>query len=401
LRLRLARALVCGTFAAFFEPTTKTKRMNSPTLPTRLALRGVLAAWLAATALAHETGTPHGHETLPAATPLPFRVEAKTPIKGARVSDPGVPTSGQGAWTFVAASGLVPVPEAARPHLKGAHGTLVVDAERDVVYWGLENVGWIAFRDGLTRSEVVQGDPRLARGNLHGADLLPRRGRLPLVVAADNVEGHVYLSDTTFREVRQLGVPPGGPYADGKGYAPTDAAFISASEIWVTDGYGRAYFMPAGTDPLAFRGAYYGGKAASQTPHGITFDPRDKSLLIAARPEARLQRWSPKREAWLAAYGLPPGSTVCDVDLWGDYALAPCLDGPNNSPGPIYVINLRKRAIVSTLKPKEELGYAEAQHIHDACWYVRGKGAQRELYVVFTAWNPGGIGALKLVRRER
>lgn len=375
--------------------------MDLPNNPARLARRAAFALLIVLAVRGHDTGSPHAHEALPPAQPLPFRVETKTPIKGVKVSGNDLKTTGQGAWTFVAAPDLMPVPAAARPFLKGAHGTLVVDAERDVVYWGLENVGWIAFRDGLTRAELVQGDPRLARGNLHGADLLPRRGRLPLVVAADNVEGHVYLSDTAFREVRQLDAPPGGPYADGKGYAPTDAAFTRAGVIWITDGYGRAYFMPAQTDPLAFTGAYYGGKAASQTPHGITFDPRDESLLVAARPEARLQRWSPAREAWKAVYGLPTGSTVCDVDLWGDYALAPCLDGPNNSPGPIYVIHLKKRAIVSTLKPKEELGYAEARHIHDACWYVRGKGARRELYVLFTSWNPGGLGALKLVRTAR
>ena len=54
-------------------------------------------------------------------------------------------------------------------------------------------------------------------------------------------------------------------------------------------------------------------------------------------------------------------------------------------------------AIVSTIKPKEDLGYSDAQHIHDAAWYVTGKGGKQEVYIVFTNWNPGGIGALKLV----
>ncbi len=372
--------------------------MHSTCLPWRRWLPGGLGLLLGFSGLGHETGHPHEPASLPPARPLPFRVETRTPVRGALPPAAGLPTSGQGAWQFVAVPDLVPVPEPAKLHLKGAHGTLVVDAERDVVYWGLENVGWIAFHDGLTRAEVVAGDPRLSRGNLHGADLLPRRGQPPLVVAADNVESHVYLSDTSFQNVHQLGVPPGGPYADGKGYAPTDAAFTRAGEVWVTDGYGRAYFMPARTEPLGFLGAYHGGKEVSQTPHGITFDRSDRSLWVSARPEARLQRWAPAREAWKEVLGLPAGSTVCDVDLWGDYALAPCLNGPGNSPGPIYVINLKRRAIVSTLKPKEELGYAGAQHIHDACWYIRGKGRKRELYVVFTSWNPGGIGALKLVR---
>jgi len=77
--------------------------------------------------------------------------------------------------------------------------------------------------------------------------------------------------------------------------------------------------------------------------------------------------------------------------------LAACLDGPNKTPGPLYIINLKMRAIVSTIKPKEELGYEDAQHLHDAAWYVTGKGKDQEVYILFTNWNPGGIGALRLV----
>jgi hypothetical protein len=363
----------------------------------RLLTAGLPLAALAAAALGHDAGHDHAHHSPAIAEALPFRVEAKTPVKGAKTPAGSVKTSGQGAWTFAAALDRVPVPEAAKPSLKGAHGTLIVDAERDTVFWGLENVGWIAFRDRLTQSEILAGDPVLAKGNLHGADLLPRKGQLPLVVAADNVEGHVYLSDTRFTAVEQVGIPKGGPYTDGKGFAPTDAAFTRTGEIYATDGYGKAYFMPLTAAPLAYTGAFYGGKAASQTPHGVTYDAKDQSLLVSARPEGQIKRWSLAKEEWLAIHGLPAGSTVCDVDLLGDYALAPCLNGPNNSPGPIYIINLKTKAIVSTIKPKEELGYTDAQHIHDACWYVSGKGGKRELYVLFTNWNPGGVGAVKLV----
>jgi hypothetical protein len=60
-------------------------------------------------------------------------------------------------------------------------------------------------------------------------------------------------------------------------------------------------------------------------------------------------------------------------------------------------VNLRKKAIVATLRPKDDLGLAGAQSIHGACWYFTGKGKAREVYIVYTPWNPGGIGALKLV----
>jgi hypothetical protein len=97
---------------------------------------------------------------------------------------------------------------------------------------------------------------------------------------------------------------------------------------------------------------------------------------------------------------VPAGSTVCDVDIWGNYVLAACLDGPKGTPGPLYVIDSKRKVVVSTIKPKEELGYAFAQHMHDACWYVTGKGDKREVYILFTSWNPGGVGALKLVNAE-
>jgi hypothetical protein len=28
---------------------------------------------------------------------------------------------------------------------------------------------------------------------------------------------------------------------------------------------------------------------------------------------------------------------------------------------------------------------------------VTGKGSKREVYILYTNWNPGGVGALKLV----
>lgn len=351
---------------------------------------------------AHDDAAPHSHvqadEAPLAAVPLPIAVETSGPVPAPTLLTGTPPrTTGQGFWRFAAAPDLLPVPEPARPHVKGAHGTLVVDPDRDIVYWGLEQVGWIAFSQRLTQSAIIPGDPALSRGNLHGADLLRRPGQLPLVVATDNVEGHVYLSDTRFAQVTTLGLPEGGPYADGRGFAPTDAAFTRPGEVYVTDGYGKAYFMPATTEPLAYTGTFLGGKTISQTPHGITHDRGDDSLLVSARPEAQVRRWSRPSQKWLEVHGLPPGSTVCDVDLWDDYALAPCLNGPDNTPGPIYILNLKRPAIVSILRPKEDLGYRDAQHIHDACWYIRGDGADREVYVLFTNWNPGGVGALKLV----
>jgi hypothetical protein len=351
-------------------------------------------------ARAHDAagGKDHHHEATQA-TALPFVVEKKGPVSAPKAIQlaPGQKTSGSGFWKFIAQPDLTPVPEGAKPRLKGAHGTIVVDYATDTVYWGLEKVGWIGFSNKLKSSWIVAGDAAISAGNLHGADILPRKGKPALIAAADNTSGQIFLTDTSFKNANILRIPDAQPYADKKGFAPTDVAFQNASTLWVTDGYGKAWFMPADVDPLKYQGKYYGGKAFSGTPHGITYDPRDKSMLVSARPEGQVKRFDIQHEHVHDIEGLPKGSTVCDVDVWGDYALAPCLDGPDRSNGPIYIINLKKRAVVATIKPKDDLGYAEALHIHDAAWYVTGKGRNREVYILFTNWNPGGVGALKLV----
>lgn len=337
--------------------------------------------------------------TNPPAKPMEHVPASTGPVVSPPTASPDAALSGQGYWRFEAADpALMPVPAEARPAVKGAHGTLIVDQENDRVFWGLENVGWIEFREGLTRSRVITGDPAFAKGNLHGADLLPRADQPPLVAVADNVEGEVYLSDTSFRQANVLPWPSEGPYQARNQYHPTDVAFVGEDHVVVTDGYGKAHFMAATTEPLAFEGVFLGGKSHSKTPHGITLDPADGSWVISARPEGLLKRWSSDQGDWLEVLGLPAGSTVCDVDLWGTLALAPCLNGPDGTPGPIYVVDLERNVIRSVLKPKEDLDFPDAQHIHDAAWYVRGAGADREVFVLFTSWNPGGVGALKLVQ---
>jgi hypothetical protein len=365
------------------------------------AVGGLIAQSASLRILAHEVGISHPTNRAPTTIiSLPTVVETRGPIKVPRRSDRAIlaPVSGQGFWSFEAwTNAVLPIPDLARTHLKGAHGTLVVDAERDLVYWGLEQVGWVKFSDQLKQSSIVQGDPAFSRGNLHGADLWPQHGKLPLIAVADNVEGEVYLSDTSFTKAEILGRPQVQPYAHNEGFHPTDVAFTEAGKIYVTDGYGQAYFMPASTDPLRYQGSCLGGKQNSQTPHGITFDKKSGSLILSARPEGQLQWWPIRKHEAAQVLALPAGSTVCDVDLWGCYALAPCLDGPGNSPGPIYIVNLRKKAIVSIIRPREDLGFMDAAHIHDAAWYFVKQGRRHQIFIIFTSWNPGGIGVLRLV----
>lgn len=347
---------------------------------------------------AHEGTDGATHEVIPV-NPMPHRIESKGPVAAPppMALPPGTAVSGQGFWRFVAATNLMPLPPEVVGKVVQAHGTIIVDAERDTVYWGLKKFGWIGFSNRLRDSWVVAGDEQFKQNNLHGADLLPRKGKLPLVAAADNEGGKIYLSDTTFRNPQTLPVPKIGAYLTNQAYHPTDVAFVSQHRLFVTDGYAQHYFLPATVNPFGYEGTIFGGKTLSQTPHGITFDPKDKSLLISARPEGQAKRWSVQQERYVATDALPAGTLLCDVDLWQNYALAACLDGANKTAGPLMIINLKTRSIASIIKPKEELGYSFCDHIHDAAWYVVKNGRRTEVYLLFTSWNPGGLGVLKLV----
>ena len=62
------------------------------------------------------------------------------------------PVSGQGFWKFTPVVGAMPVPAEALPKLKGAPGTVFVDYENDLIYWGLENIGWVGSSNHLKSS---------------------------------------------------------------------------------------------------------------------------------------------------------------------------------------------------------------------------------------------------------
>lgn len=333
-------------------------------------------------------------------TTLPFAIETKGPVRAPAPtkSSPDLKVSGQGFWKFVAARDLVPVP-AAVPSVKQAHGTIIVDKRTDTVYWGLQSVGWIGFSNKLRDSWIVPGNPAFTNGNLHGADILPQSGKRPArIAAADNMSGKVYLTDTAFQKVETLAKPDFGSYTTNKGFAPTDVAFTGGKEMWIVDGYAQQRIIPANVNPIKWQGEHYGGgERFSKTTHGITYDKAHDDLLVSARPEGLLKRLHREDRLLTEILGLPKGTLLCDVDVWGDYVLAACLNGKDKSPGPLYIINQKTRTIVSTIKPKEELGYQDAHHMHDAAWYVTGKGKDQEVYILFTNWNPGGIGALKLV----
>ena len=108
----------CGRIAP------QTTLMNSKKL---IGLGIALAAFTGNFVRAHE-GHDHGKEENKgeqSTIVLPQAVENKGPVK--IQTEKTEKTSGAGYWTFAPAKELVPLPEEAKPHVKGAHGTVLVD----------------------------------------------------------------------------------------------------------------------------------------------------------------------------------------------------------------------------------------------------------------------------------
>ena len=60
---------------------------------------------------------------------------------------------------------------------------------------------------------------------------------------------------------------------------------------------------------------------------------------------------------------------------------------------PIYILDAATYEVVSTIRPKEDLGIELADHIHNTIWYEYGG----DLYLICQAWNPGYYFVLELV----
>src|SRR5688572_10131934 len=98
----------------------------------RFVLAGI-AFTVSPDVFAHDGAGGHTHADISTNT-LPVRIELKGPVAvaaGAKLAA-DAKASGQGYWRFVAATDLLPLPPAVVGNIVQAHGTLIVDAERDI-----------------------------------------------------------------------------------------------------------------------------------------------------------------------------------------------------------------------------------------------------------------------------
>ena len=148
---------------------------------------------------------------------------------------------------------------------------------------------------------------------------------------------------------------------------------------------------------------FFGGKTEDPTElgkygtaHGLNRTPTGEALAIADRPHSRFEIANYQGEVNVS-HAIPAGSKPCGIDFalingtW--FAAVGSLDDPVvGRPAPIYVLNAETYEVVSTIRPKEDLGVEKADHIHNTVWHEHAG----DTYLICQAWNPGYYFVLKM-----
>ncbi|MCA8980413.1 MAG: hypothetical protein H6831_08125 [Planctomycetes bacterium] len=290
-----------------------------------------------------------------------------------------------------------------RTILECAHGGFAYDhrAGRGEVYWALQGAGVLRVSADHTVVELLDGAAELAQFNLHNATFFEHGGAGRIAWPA-NDGARVFVTDVDGKLVTTIGRPTVEPYASGADYRPTDAAYLDG-ELWITDGYASKYVMSYDLDANAWTGVVFGGPADGPEPgkfgtnHGITI--RDGLIWIAGRQYARIHSYRPTTE-FVDMFAMPEGSKPCDFEffvlhdeLYGVAASLNVADGSEDSGASIYVVEMKTLRIVSTIKPKDELGLERFVHLHNVFATVDGN----RVSLFCQAWNPGDFAVLSRV----
>jgi hypothetical protein len=321
---------------------------------------------------------------------LPFR----------RTSQSG--QSGQSPFAFAYRDDLRNLPAAALENESKLHGGFAVDSRPAAghLYYAMAGCGLLRISPDLTQQEIIPVPSHLQAVNFHSTKIGIFEGKPRLFLPANNdamvvimtLEGKVEatLTRPEFEEYQAAETP----------FKPTDTVMLG-DQLVVADGYGANYIST--TDLHTHQWTHhFGGKTADPdhhgrfgTAHGMNLTPHHH-LAIADRPHSRIAITTPSGE-WINSYGLPAGSKPCGIDFtqWNNrwYAVVGSLDDPEkNRPAPIYILDQDYR-LISTIRPKEELGIEQADHIHNVIWYQQNG----TLFLICQAWNPGRFFVLELV----
>lgn len=314
-------------------------------------------------------------------------------------------TSGQGQFVFAHREELNNLPAAAREFEVDLHGAFAVDNREGYgqIYYGMPGFGILRVDSDLQKQEVINLPDELRSVNFHGAKIGDIAGNRRLIFPANNDEKVVILTldgDVDFSLPR----PIFDEYqAEDVNYKPTDVVLVG-NQLYISDGYGSNYIISADVNTKQWTGIF-GGKTLDPeedgkfaTAHGIDLNPIHNHLDIADRASSRIQIHGGDGE-FLASHKLPLGSFPCGLryfeyrQRW--HTVIGCLrDDPDElRPAPIFIIDSETYEVLSTIRPKEELGIELAEHLHNVVVHIHNG----RLYLVCQAWNPGHYFVLQQV----
>ncbi len=156
----------------------------------------------------------------------------------------------------------------------------------------------------------------------------------------------------------------------------------------------------------AWTGIIFGGRTKKAEPgkfgtnHGITIH---KGLLyVSGRYFARIHSYKPDT-SFVRMFPLPEGSKPCDFEffvadgkLYGVAASLRIAAGSKDTGAAIYIVDMESSKIVSTIKPKDELGLTKFEHLHNV--FPTIDDGRVTLFV--QSWNKGDFAVLRQVKNK-
>lgn len=305
-------------------------------------------------------------------------------------------TSGQDPYRFAHCEDLRAVPAAALPVEERLHGGFATDPRpgQGELYYGMPGLGVLRISADLTTQEAIGLPDELKNTNFHGAKIGQFDGQTRLFLAAES-EARVAIVSLEGEVDFILPAPVFEAYAKKEQvFRPTDIAHDDG-HLFVADGYGENYIAAADLSLRDWTGVFGGKTDDPQAPgkfgtaHGLNLLPgAHHHLAVADRPHSRVEIMSQGGE-FIRQHGLPEGSRPCGIDFLQRHGswlgVIGSLDDPE--PGraaPIYVLD-EHFEVISTIRPKEDLGIERADHIHNVVWHEH----DGNLFLVCQSWNPG------------
>lgn len=321
----------------------------------------------------------------------------------------GEQVSGQGKFKFRVLYRGDHLPQEAQAVLKGAHGGFVTDLRpgKGETYFALKGGGIIQISKDLKSTRMMPTPAEMKGTNSHNANLWNAPDGKTYMLFPGNEAQAVFLTTMDGKLVdtlkaptadTDLGNPGAQAYFRDKGpFIPTDMDQLDGL-LYISTGYSKLDMIltaklsvkPA---KMTWHDLTWGGKGTGVgqfgTGHGITV--KGKRIDVADRPNSEIDRFS-RYGQYLSTLSLPKGSFPCDTYYMGEYGVIGALHGPDRTKGaPIYL--LKGDELISTIMPKEELGLANFQHVHNAT--IRELNGK--MYIIAQAWNPGDFAILEQV----